>query len=130
MNCEVFGVSYVESELVWLQILKNIFIVPCIDWIAVQGKSNAVLLVGLCSNIDQLGFTRVKALGKEGNLTELVDSLYLSLWLREAKDAEYLTWKVGEMIILFTEICKGARMIYKTIQGICGRKEKRLRILL
>lgn len=81
-------------------------------------------------NIDQVGLTRVKAFGGEGKLTELVDSSYLSLWLREAKDAEYLTWKVGEMIILFTEICKGTRMIYKTIQGIYGRKEKRLRIFL
>lgn len=41
----------------------------------------------------------MKALGKEVEVIELVDDLYLRLWLREGRDSEYLTWKIGEMVL-------------------------------
>lgn len=49
----------------------------------------------------------MKALGRETELAEFVNNLYLSLRLREIKDSEYLTWKIGEMVTFF-------------IRGVCG----------
>lgn len=64
----------------------------------------------------------MKALGRETELAEFVNNLYLSLRLREIKDSEYLTWKIGEMVTFFI---RGACGIHKIAKGIYGTKRLR-----